>query len=49
MHNNIPLGKISINTNPVVIMRTYKIHSINFRDKQNGCSQYGMMIELQQK
>ena len=48
-HNNITSGKISINSNPVVIMRTYKIHSINFRDNQNGWSQYGMMIELQQQ
>lgn len=46
---NKPLTTINIDTNHLAITRTYKIYSINFRDKQNGWSQYGMTIELQQR
>ena len=36
-----------MDTNHVAITRAYKIRSINFRDKQNGWSQYNITIELQ--
>ena len=44
---NKPLTTINIDTNYLTITRTYKIHSIKFRDKQNGWSQYSMTIELE--
>ena len=41
------LSNISVDTNIVTLSRTYKVHSINFRDKQNGWSKYSMTIELE--
>lgn len=40
------LSNISVDTNIVTLSRTYKVHSINFRDKQNGWSKYCITIEL---
>lgn len=37
---------MNMDTNKQSITRTYMIHSIKFRDKQNGWSQYGITIEL---
>ena len=38
---------MNMDTNQQSITRTYKIHSIKFRDKQNGWSKYSMTIELE--
>lgn len=49
LNKGIPLNTMNMDANHLAITRTYMIHSINFRDKQNGWSRYSMTIEMQQQ
>ena len=45
---NIPIGNTHTHNNNFALSKTYMIHSINFRDKQTGWSQYRMIINLRE-
>ena len=47
IHENVPLHNINTGSNSITLKQIYIIHSIKFRDKQNGWSKYGITIELQ--